>query len=586
MMAGEEAGLTRRPLQRWWSTLRDEYFERLTTPWGRTIALTLFMFALAFAVYRLTSLGPPTANGPLRLADAFLHGRLDIANGAELPWLDWAFYEGKYYILEPPMMAIVVLPGVLLFGLDLNQTLVSVVIGSLTAVVVFLLMRGLTERLSVQVWLTLLLVFGTIYWWNAVNGGIWYFAHGLSVFFLFLAVYETLVGKRPFTAGFFLGAAYLARLPTVLAFPFFVIMFSDKWWRPQPESAEVAPRDWTDVKPLFLVLQRVSAVWLLLFFGYLYTDLTPLFLLLLLVSAVWIPLSLRFLYDLFIFVYKNRQRIDLKPLLQLSAGVGILVLLSLVYNFLRYEDPLNTGYSVWADYTSAHDPGLEFLIRDGLFDISYVSRNIPLVFLAVPVFPSEGPYVYSSMSGMAVWATTPAFLYALFAGVRNRAVLVAGSVTLVVTIAVLISSARGLSEDTPFNWIGASYLPDYEFQLRLSSLDLLYDLSVLPFLFLIGYGIFVGLRGNKLVLACWTAIIPIAGVHFIYPITGWPQFGYRYALDYYPFLFLLAWLGIGNRIRWHHMILIAASIAINLAGVLWWYEFQPRGLGGIEWVRW
>ena len=515
-MAGEQAAWKRPTLQRWWSALNSGYFDRLTTPWTRTIALTLLVFTLAFVAYRLTGQGPPTANGPLRLADAFLHGRLDIANGADLPWIDWAFYEGKYYILEPPMMAIVVLPGVLVYGLDLNQTLVSIVIGGLTAVVVFRLMRGLSEQFSVQVWLTLLLIFGTVYWWNAVNGGIWYFAHALSVFFLFLAVYETLVAKRPFTAGFFLGAAYLARLPTILAFPFFLIMFSDKWWRPKPETTEVS----------------------------------------------------------------LLARIDLKPLLQLGSGVGILVLLSFVYNYLRFEDPLNTGYSVWADYTSGNDPGLKLMLAQGLFDVSYVSRTIPLVFQAVPVFSSHAPYVIPSWSGMAVWATTPAFLYALFAGVRNRAVIVAGAAMLTVTIAVLIFSARGLS------WFGLSYAADYDFQVRLFSLDTLYDLSVLPFLLLIAYGIYVGLRGNKLVLACWSAIIPMAIVHFLYPITGWPQFGYRYALDYYPFLFLLTWMGMGNRIRWHHMILIAASVAINLAGVLWIYKFDPNAVGGLRWVSW
>lgn len=536
MKAGEEAALNRHNLRRW-CDLCAGHIRRYNTPRGRTIALTLFFFFLTLFLYFLTSERPvdpgnprglfsaifdfrvprpPTANMPVRLADAFLHGRLDIWNGEQLPWLDWAFYEGKYYMLEPPITALVVLPGVLLFGLDLNQTLVSIVIGSLTAAVVFRLMRGLTEQSSVQVWLTLLFAFGTIYWWYAVNGGTWYFAHAVAVLFLFLAVYETLVGKRPLTAGLFLGAAYLARLPTILAFPFFLIMFSDRWWRPKPDSGE---------------------------------------------------LSLR-------------ERIDLKPLLQLGSGVAIFLLLSFAYNYLRFEDPLNTGYSVWANYTMERDEGLRNLLSEGLFDTSYVSRNIPLVFQAVPIFSSEAPYVYPSWSGMAIWATTPAFLYALFAGVRNRVVVAAGGAVLIVIIAVLIFSARGLS------WFGLSYAADFNFQLRLSGLDLLYDLSVLPFLFLIAYGIFIGLRGNRLVLACWSAIIPIAAVHFVYPITGWPQFGYRYALDYYPFLFLLAWVGIGNKIRWHHMILIAASVVINLAGVLWIYKFDLNGIGGVRWVGW
>jgi hypothetical protein len=45
---------------------------------------------------------------------------------------------------------------------------------------------------------------------------------------------------------------------------------------------------------------------------------------------------------------------------------------------------------------------------------------------------------------------------------------------------------------------------------------------------------------NRLALACWSAILPIAFTHFTVAFTGWPQLGYRFALDYYPFLFLLS----------------------------------------------
>ncbi|MGH9195033.1 MAG: hypothetical protein ACRD1T_04750, partial [Acidimicrobiia bacterium] len=233
-MACEEAA-SRRNVLALNSTL-NEYIRRLASPWGRALALTFVVFLLTLVVYYLTKAPTTVANGPVRLADAFLHGRLDIANGADLQgYLDFAFYEGKYYVLEPPAMAIVVLPGVVLFGLALNQTVVSVVIGSLAIAMVHRLMVGLTEKASVQIWMTALFGFGTIFWWMSTQGGIWYFAHAVSVLFLLVAIYETLVTKRPFTAGFFLGASYLARLPVILAFPFFLIMLSDQWLR---ESSE------------------------------------------------------------------------------------------------------------------------------------------------------------------------------------------------------------------------------------------------------------------------------------------------------------------------------------------------------------
>jgi hypothetical protein len=54
------------------------------------------------------------------------------------------------------MTTIVELPGVILFGTGLNQTMVSTVIGAINAAVVFRLLRGLTEKLSIKIWLTLL----------------------------------------------------------------------------------------------------------------------------------------------------------------------------------------------------------------------------------------------------------------------------------------------------------------------------------------------------------------------------------------------------------------------------------------------
>ena len=455
---------------------------------------------MAFLVYHLTALGPTPFNGPVILADAFLHGRLDISNGKDLYWMDWAVYKGKYYIVEPPMTAVVTLPGVILFGTALNQSLVSTVIGAINASAVHRLMRGLTDKLSSQVWLTLLFVFGTAYWWTATNGGIWYFAHTLGVLFLFLAIYETLIGKRPFTAGLLLGAAYQTRLPTILTLPFFVIMFSDQWLQKD------------DGRPLL-------------------------------------------------------KRVDLKPLLLLGAGLGIFVVLGAIYNYLRFETPLHASYYYWL---TPDAPIRQDLLKEGLFDASYIPRHIPVVFRSLPIFQSKPPYVVASWGGMAMWATTPVFLYALFAGIRDKVIVRLGAILLFVTLALFGLTARGL--------------PSSDFA---GHLDPPYGLEFYPFAFLIAYGLFAGIRHqNKLVVACWSAIIPTAFVHFAVGVTGWPQFGYRFALDYYPFLFLLLVAAIGDRLKWHHKLLIVLSVMINFGGVLWTYHFEPSHYLGLQWVSW
>ena len=73
---------------------------------------------------------------------------------------------------------------------------------------------------------------------------------------------------------------------------------------------------------------------------------------------------------------------------------------------------------------------------------------------------------------------------------------------------------------------------------------------------------------SRLALACWLAILPTALLIFTKSGTGWTQFGYRYALDFYPFLLLLTFKGMPDRLRWYHKLLIVLGILVNLWGVL------------------
>jgi uncharacterized membrane protein len=109
-------------------------------------------------------------------------------------------------------------------------------------------------------------------------------------------------------------------------------------------------------------------------------------------------------------------------------------------------------------------------------------------------------------------------------------------------------------------------------------------LHLWPFWMLIGVavGMAAGL-GDRLVLACWAAIIPIAVLNWTFAATGWAQFGYRYSLDFLPFLVLLVMIAV-PRLRAWHVALIAVSVLINLWGVLWIFKFAPAELFGWTWV--
>ncbi len=458
----------------------------------RALIVSLAFFVVSFAVFRL--LGAPTTpfNNFVRQADAFLHGRADIADGAALTYIEFGIRNGSYYVIPPPWPAIIILPGVAVWGLALNQTLVSAVFGAITSSTVYNVTRGLTQRLSTQVWLTVLAIFGTVFWYAAANGGVWFFSHTVAVLFLFFAIYFTLARRNPLMAGLCLGAAYWTRQPTILTFPFFLIMFSDDWLR------------WDRNRPLL-------------------------------------------------------ERVNWKPLLLLGGGLGVFVLLSFVFNYIRWGTPLDASQhhlpaSVLAQPWFNHGP----------FDIRYISRHVVVFFEGTPVVRSEEPYVLSNIGGSALWLTTPAFFYALFYGYRDKRLLIAGLVLLGMAVAIVVSRAVSGLWDSDWH--------TYQFPRHI---------NIIPFYILIGAALWFG-RKDKFVMACWAAILPTALMLFTFAGTGFAQFGYRFSLDFMPFLFLLTAYAMGPDLKWHHKTLIMLSVLLNFWGILWIYQFEPNHAFGIE----
>jgi len=352
----------------------------------------------------------------VRLAEAFLNFRLNVIETNEFLG-ELIPVDGKFYVMYPPMPALVLIPFVAIFGANVSQAFLSIIFGSINASIVFLLMRRLSKDLELQIWMTLLFAFGTVHWYLSAFGSAWYFAHVISFLFLTLAIYETFTNKRPFVIGILLGASYLTRLPTILSLPFFIIMLSDKWLADLGEGS---------------ILRRVKV----------------------------------------------------KPLVLLGSGVGIFVLLNFTYNYVRFGNPFDVAYTM---VSVNHQPWF----NKGLFSLSYIPYHLSVILFKLPGIISDPPYFVPSLSGMSIFLTTPAFIYAFLAGVRN-----------------------------------------------------------------------------KLALACWLGIIPVALLIFIKAGTGWTMFGYRYAMDFYPFLLILTVRGIGKEIKWHHKLLIIFGVLVNLWGVI------------------
>jgi hypothetical protein len=164
------------------------------------------------------------------LADAWLHGRQDLANGPPgyAQGNDFAQFDGKTYITFPPFPALLMLPLVALSGSAENfrdgQFILE--LAGLAPAFLFLVLEKLrrpskagevrsdrSEKFNAG--LALLFAFGTVYFFTAEQGTVWFSAHvvGCAVFALY--VLFALDAEKPFVAGLCLACAFATR-PTML----------------------------------------------------------------------------------------------------------------------------------------------------------------------------------------------------------------------------------------------------------------------------------------------------------------------------------------------------------------------------------
>jgi hypothetical protein len=393
-----------------------------------------WLFLAALIVYALTSPGPTAYDQYARLADAALDGHLSLASRP--PHLEMAEYEGRAYFTNPPTPAILLLPLVWLtrleplhqwlarvFGngwpmpLGYLQTWLSLFLGALNVALARIALGRVPVARRTANWGAVLFGFGSIHWYHATVGSVWYLAQIVHATAMWLLVVEWLGRARPALLGLALAAAFWCRMETIVAVPFVLVAMPERWTWPLTDE----------------VLPRLRLGWL---------------------AAFAAPLA------------------------------GVLVLNAL-YNWVRFGVFGNAAYDVLI-HTGQGDP----LYRQGLFSWSYWDRHVYALFKAMPLHNDTFPWVVPSVGGLAIWITTPAFIYAL------RAPL------------------------------------------------------------------------DRLTAACWLGIALFMAVLLQFGGTGMTQFGYRFALDFYPLLILLTMRGMDAPIRWWHMALIAVCIVVNTWGVL------------------
>ena len=219
---------------------------------------------------------------------------------------------------------------------------------------------GLTSRgPGFSVLLALLFAFGTVYFFTAEQGTVWFAAHVVGAALAALYVLFALDAAHPVLAGLVLGFAFMTRPPILYAAPLFAL-----------EALRVS----TGTAPL---ADRVGFFELL-------------------------------------------SRIDKKKLTRalvfFAIPVGVVLLLAAWYNQKRFDSPLEFGYRY---LTVLWRPRME---KWGLFNYHYLGKNLGVALTGLPWIPKPyaGTPFLINAHGLAFWFTTPLYVWLLWPRRRTR----------------------------------------------------------------------------------------------------------------------------------------------------------------------
>jgi len=296
------------------------------------------------------------------LAKAWLDGHLDL--GGPPPSYthnnDFARYDGKWFVVFPPLPSALLLAPVALAGSAeaVADGRFFLLLAGLAPALLFLVLEklrrlGHSSRSELEnAIIACLFCFGSVYFFCSLQGTVWFAAHVVAAIAGMLYLLFAFEAERPLWAGVCLALGFATRTPLLLAAPLFLL-----------EAARVCELEKARGPGFF---ERFDMARLLR-------------------SLTWFTLPL-------------------------VAVVG----LSFWYNAARFDDAWEPGYRyldiVWA----------KRIAKWGLFSYHYLARNLGVILTSLPWLPAQGGPVQVSGHGLALWVTTPMYLWLVFARCWSR----------------------------------------------------------------------------------------------------------------------------------------------------------------------
>lgn len=184
------------------------------------LLIPLFIFLGIFLIYKYIYLEPRNwYDHYLYLSKSFIQLRVDIPNLPQF-YHDKLEFEGKTYIPFPPGGSLLLMPFVIL-NQNITQQQISILIGAIDVALIYLLLINFTSRKN-SILLSIFFGLGTSFFWSAVVGTTWFFAHVVAIFYLILSLI-LYFNKKYFWSGIFFALAALTRIPIILSGIFYLM---------------------------------------------------------------------------------------------------------------------------------------------------------------------------------------------------------------------------------------------------------------------------------------------------------------------------------------------------------------------------
>lgn len=305
------------------------------------------------------------------LAQAWLNGDLHLEGGPPdyARNNDFAKYEGRWFVTFPPLPALILLPFVWLAGSpeQVFDGQIWIWVAGLGPALLLLALERLSQGgLSARVpWqnalLALSFALGTVYWFTAVQGTVWFAAHVVSVTWAAAYLYFSVGARNPLLAGLCLGLGFMTRAPLLFAFPLFALEALRVC-----SSARLAAPTLTSGP----VVARLAAK----------------------IRGLVNPINFRRLLQLYLLF---------------SLPILVCLAVTLLHNYLRFDDALDTGYK---HLTVAWQARMK---KWGLFDYHYLAKNLGVITSSLPWVGKDTLFRVNT-HGLALWLTTPMYFWLLW----------------------------------------------------------------------------------------------------------------------------------------------------------------------------